>query len=180
MLFRSDVLLESLALVRVSFECVILGDGHHKTVCERLCHKLGLQDRVFFKGYVNGNDLPQYYREASVAVMSSVWPEPFGAVGLEAMRFGLPVVAFDAGGIREWLFDGQNGFLVPRMDRFQFATKIEQLLRDKTLARKMGAYGRESAMQKYNFERYISGLEAMFTQVVAESQNRQAPQAQAA
>jgi len=101
-------------------------------------------------------------------VMSSVWPEPFGAVGLEAMRYGLPVVAFDAGGIKEWLIDNVNGFLVPHMDRSRFANRVEQLLQDKTLARQMGARGSELVREKYNFNRYIDGLEAMFVQAIAE------------
>src|SRR5262249_45977008 len=44
----------------------------------------------------------------------SVWPEPFGLVGLEAAAFGVPAIAFDVGGIREWLTPGENGYLVPR------------------------------------------------------------------
>ena len=57
------------------------------------------------------------------------------------MCHGLPVVAFDAGGIREWLFDGENGFLVPWKDTDRFAERIEQLLRDKELARRLGRRG---------------------------------------
>jgi glycosyltransferase involved in cell wall biosynthesis len=42
-----------------------------------------------------------------------VWPEPFGLVGLEAGSQGVPAIAFDVGGIGEWLKDGDNGRLVP-------------------------------------------------------------------
>jgi glycosyltransferase involved in cell wall biosynthesis len=160
-----DVLLESLARVRAPFECLIFGDGNHRAYCEELSRKLGLADRVNFKGYVPPAELQKFYEDASVAVVSSVWPEPFGAVGLEAMRHGLPVVAFAAGGISEWLFDGQNGFLVPWMDRAKFAERIEQLLNNKTQARQLGGRGRQLLRDKFNFDQYISGLEEMFSQL---------------
>ena len=163
-----DVLLEALALVRAPFECVIFGEGGHRADCEVLSRRLGLASRVKFRGYVAPADMAAEYANASLAVVSSVWPEPFGAVGLEAMRYGLPVVAFDAGGIREWLTDGGNGFLVPWMDRAQFGSRIEQLLRDKTLGRMLGMRGRRIAREKFSFGKYIDGLEAMFARLVAE------------
>ena len=161
-----DVLLESLARVRTPFQCFIFGDGNHRESCEKLSHQLGLADRVFFKGFVSADEIAIFYREASVVAVSSVWPEPFGAVGLEAMRFGLPVVAFDAGGIREWLTNGHNGFLVPWMDRAAFAARVEELLGDKALARQMGARGRQLVAEQYAFSGYISGLENLFEQAV--------------
>jgi glycosyltransferase involved in cell wall biosynthesis len=167
-----DVLLQSLAQLQHPFECVILGDGSHRPYCESLSRKLGLADRVHFKGYVPPDQLAAFYTEASVAVVSSVWPEPFGAVGLEAMRFGLPVVAFDAGGIKEWLWDGQNGFLVPWMDRPGFAQRIEQVLRDKALARKLGEQGRRFGRERFGFEQYITGLEGMFARVISATQTQ--------
>lgn len=160
-----DVLLESLARVRVPFECVILGDGNHRAACEALGARLGLADRVTFAGFVSQPEITGYYQEASLAVMSSVWPEPFGATGLEAMRCGLPVVAFDAGGIREWLIDGWNGFLVPWMDRARYAASVEELLRDKALARKMGAHGRQWVGERFGFPKYIGGLEDLFSRI---------------
>ncbi len=167
-----DVLLESLARVRAPFECLIFGDGNHRAYCEDLARKLGLNDRVQFKGYVAPAQLETFYQNASLAVVSSVWPEPFGAVGLEAMRHGLPVVAFDAGGINEWLVNGENGFLVPWMDRGQFAARIDQLLVDKPLARKLGERGRQLLRDKFNFDQYISGLEEMFSRVINQSAAR--------
>jgi glycosyltransferase involved in cell wall biosynthesis len=160
-----DVLLHALAKVRTHFECAIFGDGSHRRQCERLCWKLGLGERVRFQGYVLPAELDKFYREASVFVMGSLWPEPFGMAGPEAMRYGLPVVAFDAGGIREWLTDGENGYLIPWRDTELFAARLDQLLRDKTLARQMGRNGLES-VQRYDSCRQIDHLEHIFQDAV--------------
>lgn len=163
-----DVLLRALALVGGPFECVILGDGNHRAACEKLATQLGVQDRVHFKGFVPQEELKAYYRECSVVALSSVWPEPIATIGLEVMRYALPVVAFDAGGIKDWLIDGQNGFLIPWMDVPQFAARIEQLLRDKPLARQLGENGLKFVSERYDFDQYIRDLEAMFQRVIAE------------
>jgi glycosyltransferase involved in cell wall biosynthesis len=154
-----DVLLESLSRVEARFECVILGDGSHRAECERLSRRLGLDNRVHFAGYVPQASIAEVYRDASLAVMSSLWPEPFGAAGLEAMRCGLPVIAFDAGGIREWLIDGVNGFLIPWMDRDAFAAKVDTLILNKELARGLGANGRALADKRFSLDAYVGGLE---------------------
>jgi glycosyltransferase involved in cell wall biosynthesis len=117
---------------------------------------------------VQPEQLQAFYRECSVVAVSSVWPEPIATIGLEAMRYALPVVAFDAGGISDWLMDGQNGFLVPWMDRARFARRLEQLLGDKQLARVMGERGLELATERFNFDRYIQELEATLAEVVSE------------
>jgi glycosyltransferase involved in cell wall biosynthesis len=158
-----DVLLESLARVESPFECVIIGDGRQRAECERICKRLGLADRVRFTGFLSQAEIASYYREASLAVMSSVWPEPFGAAGLEAMRCGLPVVAFDAGGISEWLLDGENGLLVPWMDRGAFAASVDLLLSNKDLAKRLGKNGRRLAHERFNFEGYIGQLDRLFS-----------------
>lgn len=161
-----DVLISSLAQIETPFECYIFGDGNHRAFCEKLSRSLGLSAHVHFKGHVPQEEIKIYYREASLIVVPSVWAEPFGAVGLEGMRYGLPVVAFDAGAIKEWLIDGYNGYVVPWMDRGVFAERIEDLLRDKTLARQMGENGRTMVAEYYAFPKYIDGLEKTFTRVV--------------
>jgi len=162
-----DVLLEALARVRQPFECIILGDGNHKSHCEQLSRQLGLEGRVTFKGFVPQEELTQYYRECTVVALSSVWPEPIATIGLEVMRYALPVVAFDAGGIRDWLIDGHNGYLVPWMDRDAYAARIDELLADKDRARSLGEAGLRLVSERYDFETYISDLEAMFSRVSA-------------
>lgn len=162
-----DVLLESLALVKSDFECVILGDGNHRPYCEDLSRRLGLAKRVTFKGFVPQQELKDYYRECSVVALTSLWPEPIATIGLEVMRYALPVVAFDAGGIKDWLVDGHNGYLVPWMDRRRFAGRIDQLLTDKAKARQLGENGLRLVSERYDFEGYISDLESMFRNLAA-------------
>jgi len=160
-----DVLLEALALVRTPFECTVLGDGNHRPYCEALAAHLGLASRVKFAGYRPADEVASHYQSARLAVFSSVWPEPFGLAGLEALRHGVPVVAFDVGGVREWLEDGVNGLLAPWMDRAGFAARVETLLRDPDYARRLGAQGRTLAAERFDFARYIAGLEDLFQRV---------------
>lgn len=157
-----DVLLESLARVPVPFECVIIGEGHHRLYCEDLARRLGLADRVHFTGFLPPAGLAGHYRGARLAVVSSVWPEPFGLAGLEAMRHGLPVVAFATGGVGEWLHDGVNGYLVPWMDRAAMAARVTELLQDAGRARRLGEQGLALAAGRFDFTRYIDRLEHLF------------------
>ena len=163
-----DVLLEALAKVKTKFECVILGDGNHKAFCEELTKKLGLADRVTFKGFIPQEELKGYYRECSVVALSSLWPEPIATIGLEVMRYALPIVAFDAGGIKDWLLDGQNGYLVRWMDRDAYAARIDELLNNKPLAKQLGEAGLKLVSERYDFDGYIGDLETMFQTVIAE------------
>jgi glycosyltransferase involved in cell wall biosynthesis len=164
-----DLLLRALAKIRVPFECDILGDGNHRGRCERLCARLGLGERVRFRGFVAPHAMASFYREAGLLAFPSVWPEPFGMVGREAMHHGLPVVAFDVGAVREWLQDGVNGFLVPAKDIGQFSARLEDLLKDKELARRMGQRGRREVQALCAAERDGDRLERTFLRVIRQA-----------
>lgn len=161
-----DVLLKALAEVAVHFRLTVLGDGPERVACERLSAKLGLSERVRFVGYVPREQLDAFYAQATAVMVPSVWPEPFGLVGVEAMRRGLPVVAFEAGGVRDWLTDGETGFVVPWMDRAAYADRVTALLEDKSLARRLGAAGRAKAAAEFTFTRHIDTLERELNRVI--------------
>jgi glycosyltransferase involved in cell wall biosynthesis len=165
-----DILLKALSKISAPFECLILGDGSHRRNCEELSKKLGLQNRVKFAGYVPHDQMREFYLEASVFAMPSVWPEPFGMAGPEAMRYGVPVVAFDAGGIREWLHDGENGFLAPWMDTDVFATRLQLLVTDKALSRQLGRNGMGHVNRVYDSRSQVSRLEYVFCELSNEGQ----------
>ncbi|MCG2686180.1 glycosyltransferase, partial [Candidatus Parcubacteria bacterium] len=86
--------------------------------------------------------------------------------GLEAAGFSKPVVAFDVGGISQWLEDGQNGFLVEPQSREHLTEKISLLLEDKSLARRMGQVGKKRLQEKFTLERHLDKLEKVLANKV--------------
>ena len=67
---------------------------------------------VEMTGWIEVADRARVYSRGVALVVPSLWPEPFGLVGLDAAALGRPAIAFDVGGIGEWLTDGANGMLV--------------------------------------------------------------------
>jgi glycosyltransferase involved in cell wall biosynthesis len=90
---------------------VMAGDGPQRSAWEELA--LRRKVSAEFAGWVAGPKRQQLLSSASLLAVPSIWPEPFGLAGLEAASFGLPAIAFDVGGIGQWLTDGCNGWLVP-------------------------------------------------------------------
>ena len=100
----------------------------------------GLGDRAVFHGRVDRGAIGKFYSEADVFVMPSFY-EPFGIVFAEAMSFGLPIIAVNAGGIPELVEDQRNGLLVAPKDACSLAQAIGKLASSAELRRE---YGRAS------------------------------------
>lgn len=144
------VLLEALTVLRTPFKAVVVGDGPLLQYYRDLTVKLGLQEYVRFRGWMDPFKLRMLYQECAVVVVPSLWPEPFGMVGLEAMAHGRPVVAFNVGGVGDWLEDGVNGTLVERGAIAALAVAIERLLTDPHLRIRLGAGGRERVREQFS------------------------------
>jgi glycosyltransferase involved in cell wall biosynthesis len=92
-----------------------------------------------------------------------VWPEPIATIGLEYLHHALPVVAFDVGGMSDWLRDGENGFSVPAWDLATLAERLDRLLGDGDLARRQGAAGQAQARATFDREGHLDALSALLT-----------------
>ena len=79
---------------------------------------------------------------------------------------GRPVVAFDVGGVRDWLTHGESGFLVPRGDVQKMAEFASLLLENGDLASKMGRKGHERARTLFDREQVVSRLEQILTTAI--------------
>lgn len=161
-----DCLIRAVARLKLPYQLLIIGTGSHESACRKLVSTLNLNDKVKFLGWVKQENLIEYYREATLVVVPSVWPEPIATIGLEVGRYGLPVVAFDAGGISDWLHDGQNGFLIPWKNIPAMGHAIQTLICDKTLAKKMGQTARELVNRDFDFKSYIDRMEQTFLSLV--------------
>lgn len=102
----------------------------------RLTRALHLEDRIVFHGLVPQEALWQQYAQADVFVLPSLW-EGYGIALLEAMAFGLPIVATRVGAVPELIQDGQNGLLVPPGDPRGLAMGLRRIFTDTSLRDKL-------------------------------------------
>ena len=153
------VFLSALAALRAPFRAVIAGSGPAEADLRTQARALGLEGRLHFAGWQSSGALERLLASATVVAFPSLWDEPFGLVGLEAMAHAKPVAAFDVGGVREWLADGVSGLLAPRADAARLAARIDALLVDPALAAEMGAAGRERAERLFSVASGIAALE---------------------
>lgn len=153
-----DVLLHALSRLAGDWTCTIVGDGPAAATIRALASTLGLDGRVTFAGWLNGAALAQQFDDASVLVVPSRWPEPFGIVGLEAMAHGRPVVASRVGGIAEWLDDGVTGVAVDAGDAGALAERLSWVLAHPDEAREMGRRGRARVERDFVARAHLTQL----------------------
>jgi phosphatidyl-myo-inositol dimannoside synthase len=136
---------------------VIVGEGDLRPRLEELARENGVQDRVIFTGALRLEQLKGLYTRTDVFVMPSR-QEGFGIVYLEAMFFGRPVIAGNAGGAPEIVQDGVTGFAVDPDNLEELTARLIQILQDDPLRAKMGAAGRQRVEDYFTFERFEEGL----------------------
>ncbi|HUA74453.1 MAG TPA: glycosyltransferase [Solirubrobacteraceae bacterium] len=146
------------AVRRVDCELVICGDGWQLEAMRRLARRLGVHERVRFTGWLAAPELARELRQASVVAIPSLWPEPFGLVGIEAGAAARPVVASLTGGVGDWLKDGVNGLGVPPGDADALAQALNELLDDPERGRRFGEAGRGLVAARFTRERHVDAL----------------------
>ena len=85
---------------------------------------------------------------------------------IEAMSCGRPVVAFDAGGIRDAVKDGQTGLLVPPGEPRSLARAHERMLDDDELRVRTGGAARDLARREYSAETQATRFESLYTDIL--------------
>jgi glycosyltransferase involved in cell wall biosynthesis len=142
----------------VEAELVICGDGRELEAMRRLARRLGVQERVRFAGWLDADQLAQELADCSVVAMPSLWPEPFGLVGIEGFAAGRPAVASATGGIGDWLEHGVSGLCVSPGDAGELARALEELLADPDKQRRMGLAGKQAVSARFTPERHVEAL----------------------
>lgn len=128
-----DALSETGAALGRPVRALIAGEGPVRASLQSKAAALRRDGRVTadVPGWIDAVRRDAALARASILALPSRWPEPFGLVGLEAARFGVPTVAFDVGGIGTWLSSGVNGLLVPPSAGAPgFGAALASLLRD--------------------------------------------------
>jgi glycosyltransferase involved in cell wall biosynthesis len=121
-------------LPRDRWRLTLVGDMAADRRCVRraraIIARYGLGKQVVFRGCLDGDELKAVYSRSHVFAMPFAH-EGFGIAALEAMGFGLPVIGSSAGGVREFVRHGENGFLVAPGDHESVGRHIEALHLDR-------------------------------------------------
>lgn len=143
-------LLEIFAVLRNEISCTLLviGDGPDMETLARMIREMNAGDSVRMTGRVDDERKFQYLCAADL-YLSTASHEGFGIVFLEAMESGLPVVCYDRGGQRDFLKDGETGFLVRLGDREGFTEKVKNLHISVQTRKRIGEHNREYVKEFY-------------------------------
>ncbi|MEE9216987.1 MAG: glycosyltransferase, partial [Anaerolineales bacterium] len=158
-----DVMIGALADLPNSYHCTIAGDGPERRRLEALASSLGVMERVTFTGWVSGDSKYHLLESADIFCLPST-RDSFGIVYIEAMAYGLPIVAVRSRGIPDVVLDGRTGYLVDTPDPLQVAEAVQKLADPKT-REQMGSAGKLRVMEEFSsgilagiLRRVIDGL----------------------
>jgi glycosyltransferase involved in cell wall biosynthesis len=102
----------------------------------------------------------------NAVAMTTLWPDPLPRVVMEAMSFGLPVVAYDGGGVPEMVSDGETGLLNRTGDVDGLVRAMLELAEDEDLRRRFGEAGRQRSRRLFSVARHVDRMETVFESVV--------------
>ena len=161
---------------------IICGKGGMLDELKAEANALGLGQKVYFAGYMNGKDVQRMYKAADIAVFPSTY-EPFGIVALEAMLSENPVVVSDVGGLNEIVQHRENGMKSYAGNPNSIADSILELLYDHKLCADITKKAKNKVRNEYNWSKIAQdthfAYQKAICQSVAEKQKRELEQERA-
>ena len=140
---------------------------------------LGIENKVYFTGYLSSKDVQKMYKCADVAVFPSTY-EPFGIVALEAMLAGVPTVVSDIGGLNEIVDHGVNGMKSYAGNANSIADSVLTLLYNHQLCDNITKNAKNKVKQEFNWNKITKDTyftyEKAICQTMAEKQAREIEQ----
>jgi glycosyltransferase involved in cell wall biosynthesis len=172
-----SVLLTAMKLLQAEFPAlrlVALGDGSLRGELEAEIHTLGLEDSVSMPGHCS--DIRDWMSAADVCVLPS-FAEGLPLFAIECLAAGRPMVATSVDGTPEIVVDGKSGILVPPGNPGALAEGIARLLRDRTLAERLGADGAKWVRERFTLTRQIHETEDLYERLWCERTRNTLPRA---
>lgn len=169
-----DVLLRAFARIaskHPSVSLIQVGTGEITATLHALATQLNINNRVSFRGAQPHEVVQNLMRDAEIFALPSHTAkngdsETLGLVFNEASACSVPIVSTWHGGIPEVVLDNETGFLVPEKDDVVLAEKLDILLSDQALAKKMGKRGREFVCEVFDIRKQTVKLEAIYDSLI--------------
>ncbi|MGN7612554.1 glycosyltransferase family 4 protein [Magnetococcales bacterium HHB-1] len=157
------MLIEAMAILPQSISLLIAGDGHLLPKLKQRVKQLSLSDRVLFKGWVEGEEKHEVFSKADLFCLPTRY-DSFGMGFLEAMAYGLPIVALNHGTTPDVVPHNRAGLLINQEDPHHLAEVILSL-QDQKQRQKMGNAGKAWILEMYAREKVGDQLVRMFNKL---------------
>jgi len=145
---------------------ILAGKGSQEENLKKLVKKLNISKSVNFVGLISQNDLPKYLRSCDVYVSTSLSDGGIASSTAEAMACGLPVVITNFGDNKEWVKDGESGFLVPLKTPDVLAEKIIYLLKNPEKRLELGINAVKIIEEKDNYYKEMEKMENIYKELI--------------
>jgi len=143
---------------------VIIGSGPEMERLKNLATRQGVENRVYWMGFVPEPTKQQILQNSDIFVSTSEH-EGFGLVFVEAMAYGLPVVCYDNGGQTDFLSSGRNGFIVPLNDLDAIVRRCVQLVAETATRERIGKTNVED-VREYFIDQCTMRYELQFEEIL--------------
>ena len=147
---------------------VICGKGGMIDELKAQVNAMGISNKVYFAGYMNGKDVQKMYKAADVAVFPSTY-EPFGIVALEAMLSENPIVVSDIGGLNEIVQHRENGMKSYAGNPNSIADSILELLYDHKLCADITKKAKNKVRNEYNWNKIAQDTHFTYQKAICQS-----------
>ena len=147
---------------------VICGKGGMLDELKAEAESLGIAQKVYFAGYMNGKDVQRMYKAADIAVFPSTY-EPFGIVALEAMLSENPIVVSDIGGLNEIVQHRENGMKTYCGNPNSIADSILELLYDHKLCADITKKAKNKVRNEYNWSKIAQDTHFTYQKAICQS-----------
>lgn len=141
----------------------LVGDGELRSSLEKEVRRLGLEERVFFTGWVE--DMAAVYQELDLLLLTSL-NEGTPLTAIEAMAAGCAVVSTDVGGVSDVITEKETGLLASSGDHQGLARQVLWFLEHPDEAHRMVERARQKALENYYAARLFSDLEKLYSQLI--------------
>lgn len=142
----------------------IAGDGPQRENIINLIASLGLSDKIILLGH--RDDVPGIMKSLDILVHPSYAGEGVPQSLLQALSMRVPVIASDAGAIKEIIINNQTGYLIRPKDSGAIADKIISLCGNPGLGRSFGEAGRSLVIEKYSFNAMLDRIESLYADLL--------------
>tara|TARA_B100000029_G_scaffold489136_1_gene546565 strand:+ start:47 stop:1201 length:1155 start_codon:yes stop_codon:yes gene_type:complete len=141
---------------QIKFKAIILGDDQGRKIYKkkllRLVEQYRLIDDVIFIDHMEF--MPLAYKISTIVVSSSIEPEAFGRISVEAQSMGKPIIASNIGGSRETIINDKTGFLFEAGNANKLSEKLSEILNLSELTLSgIGSEGRKNVIAKFDIEK---------------------------